>query len=94
MKSKKETMTLAESDISSERSVDRRSLLGTLGLGVGAAAAAVLGGTGEAKAADQEGRGRRCIVARGDRDPNDPVIFFRDRDRGDRSTTRNCTDND
>lgn len=94
MKSKDKTVTLTESDITSERSVDRRSLLGTLGLGVGAAAAAVLGGAGEAKAADQEGRGRRCIPARSDRDPNDPVVFFRDRDRGDRATSRSCTDRD
>ena len=81
MTSKNKPVTLSESDISSERSMDRRSILGSIGLGVGAAAAAVLGATTAASAADAEGRGRRCA--------------FRDRDRGD-SVRRACglTDND
>lgn len=81
MSSKEKSVTLSESDISSERSMDRRSILGTIGLGVGAAAAAVIGATTAASAADAEGRGRACR--------------FRDRDRGD-SVRVPCgrTDND
>lgn len=66
MKSKDKTVTLTDSDISSER-MNRRSILGTLGLGAGAAAAAVLGGTTAAMAADAEGRGRACPYRDGDR---------------------------
>ena len=64
----KQTRTLSEQDISSER-VTRRSLLGRLGIGAGVAAAAVLGPVAPARAADAEGRGRACR--------------FRDSDRGD-----------
>jgi hypothetical protein len=49
MASDAKVRTLSDADISSQRSVTRRSLLGTLGLGV--AAAVVLGGSpAEAKA--------------------------------------------
>jgi hypothetical protein len=39
----KERFTLCDADISSQRSVTRRSLLGALGLGLGVAAATVVG---------------------------------------------------
>lgn len=76
----KQTRTLSENDISSER-VTRRSLLGALGIGAGVAAAAVIGTVAPARAADAEGRGRACR--------------FRDADRGD-SVRVHCgrSDND
>jgi len=76
----KHIATLSEEDISS-KSVSRRSLLGSLGVGAGVAAAAVFGATSPAQAADAEGRGRRCR--------------FRDADSGD-STRVRCgrSDND
>ncbi|HWE16928.1 MAG TPA: hypothetical protein VG758_07065 [Hyphomicrobiaceae bacterium] len=40
-----QSVALTDADISSRRSVSRRSVLGALGLGLGAAAAAVVGST-------------------------------------------------
>jgi hypothetical protein len=68
--------TLADADISSQRSVSRRSMLGALGLGLGAAAAVVVSSPGSATAQgsgctdndrgrneDPPNRGRRCSRA-------------------------------
>jgi hypothetical protein len=76
----KPTAALAEEDISS-KPVSRRSLLGTIGIGAGVAAAAAFGAITPAQAADAEGRGRRCR--------------YRDADRGDTTRVR-CgrSDND
>jgi hypothetical protein len=63
--------TLADSDISSRRVVSRRSILASLGLGVGMAAAAVVGRPASVSAqgctdsdggpnSDPPGMGRRC----------------------------------
>src|SRR5262245_9242758 len=66
--------TLTDADIASERRVSRRSLLSALGLGLGAAAAAVVGGAAmtaaqgqnrctdndDGRYADPPGQGRRC----------------------------------
>jgi hypothetical protein len=61
--------TLRESDISSDR-VSRRSLLTTLGIGAGVAAAAAVVGATEASAGDQAGGGR-CGLRRTYADPYD-----------------------
>lgn len=66
-------LTLTDADISSERRISRRSLLSALGLGLGAAAAAVVGpatiaaqapnrctDTDDGRYADPPGQGRRC----------------------------------
>jgi hypothetical protein len=64
--------SLTDNDISSQRSITRRSLLGAMGIGLGAAAATVVGaGTGAAQQGgctdsdiganqDMPGYGRRC----------------------------------
>jgi hypothetical protein len=70
---RREGKSLSDADISSHRRITRRSLLGSLGLGLGVAAMAVAGGstTGTAQApgctdnddgrfADPPGRGRDC----------------------------------
>jgi hypothetical protein len=56
---KSKTASLSDADISSER-VSRRSMLGTLGIGAGVAAAAVLGTTTPAKASDRARCSWRC----------------------------------
>jgi hypothetical protein len=67
-------LTLTDADISSERRVSRRSLLSALGLGLGAAAAAVVGGPAmtvaqgpnrctdndDGRNSDPPGQGRQC----------------------------------
>ena len=77
----KKLHSLDDADIKVERSVSRRSALGTIGIGLGAAATAILVGTAPARASDGEGRSRNCP--------------YRDNDRGDQ-VRRNCgrTDND
>ena len=70
---KDKPITLSDADISSEPSVNRRSLLGTLGIGAGVAAAAVFGATVPVQAqrgSDPEGRGRRCPYRDSDVRPN------------------------
>jgi len=47
-----ETVTLTDADITAERRLTRRSLLGALGLGAGAAATVMLGAPEVAPAAD------------------------------------------
>jgi ribosomal protein L12E/L44/L45/RPP1/RPP2 len=47
-------LTLSDGDISSERAVTRRSLLGALGVGAGVAAAVAFGTAQSAPAADSE----------------------------------------
>jgi hypothetical protein len=72
-KSELKAKSLTDADISSQRRITRRSILSSLGLGLGVAALAVAGGsaTGEAQApgctdndggrsADPPGLGRRC----------------------------------
>jgi hypothetical protein len=83
---KKDRPTLTEDAISSKRVLTRRSMLGTLGIAAGAAAATVFGSS-VAFAADGQGHSRACP--------------FRDSDRmtrrGDTTRVRsNCgiTDND
>jgi hypothetical protein len=51
-RAKEETVTLTDADITAERRVTRRSLLGALGLGAGAAATVMLGAPDVAPAAD------------------------------------------
>jgi hypothetical protein len=69
-------ITLTDDDISSRRAVSRRSLLGSLGIGLGLAAAGIVANAGTARAQkrgpagctdrdsgpyeDPPGRGRRC----------------------------------
>ena len=72
--SKNEVVTLSEGDISSQRSMSRRSLLGTIGLGAGAAAAAVIGTTVPAAARSDN---RQCWR---DRDRGDRATVYCDRD--------------
>jgi len=67
-------LTLSDADISSQRSVSRRSLLGTLGIGAGVAAAAALGAATPAQARSDR---RQCYR---DRDPHDRVTVYCDRD--------------
>jgi hypothetical protein len=77
-------LTLTDADISSQRRVTRRSLLGTLGIGAGVGAAAVFGGTTSVAArGDPPGRGTRCTTDT-DTSPRDPA----GRGRG------NCSDGD
>jgi hypothetical protein len=84
---KGQLFTLTDADISSQRSVTRRSLLGALGMGLGAAAAAVVGRSGRAAAQGNEctdndrgrnedppNRGRRC--------QSGPMSGCTDNDRG------------
>jgi hypothetical protein len=75
--------TLTDADISSERRVSRRSLLSALGLGLGLAAAAVVGGSG--KTAAQAPRG--CT-------DNDGGRFADPPERGRRCQATGCTDSD
>jgi hypothetical protein len=49
-----ETVTLTDADITAERRVTRRSLLGALGLGAGAAATVMLGAPEAAPAASSK----------------------------------------
>ncbi len=69
--SKDEVLTLSDADISSRRSVSRRSVLGTLGLGAGVAVAAALGMATSAEARDLPSRPRAC-----DRDPGGQVDYW------------------
>lgn len=73
-KSEFEAKSLTDNDISSQRRISRRSILSSLGLGLGVAALAVVGGSGTTAAqapsgcsdtddgryADPPGFGRRC----------------------------------
>jgi hypothetical protein len=64
--------TLSDSEISTERNVSRRSLLGAIGIGTGVFAAAVFGGTNSAEArrvCDSNSYDRCFDVT--DRDPYD-----------------------
>jgi hypothetical protein len=65
--------TLSDSEISTERNVSRRSLLGAIGIGTGVVAAAIFGGTNSAEAR------RLC-----DRDPYDRCFDVTDSDPYDR----------
>jgi hypothetical protein len=49
-------LTLCEADITSERAVTRRSLLGALGVGAGVAAAVAFGTSGSVPAADTKSK--------------------------------------
>jgi hypothetical protein len=53
------TVTLTGADITAERSVTRRSLLGALGLGAGAAATVVFGAPQSAPAADDNSKKKK-----------------------------------
>ncbi len=78
----KGAVTLSEREIVSERHVSRRTVLGRIGIGAGATAAAVIGHAMPARAAsDEEERGRGCPL--------------RDLDNGD-TVRQRCgqTDND
>jgi hypothetical protein len=71
MSSKDKPLSLSDADISSERVLSRRSVLGTLGIGAGIAAAAVLGVTSSSvHAADNDSPSRPRIC---DRDPGSQV---------------------
>ena len=83
-KTPEKPLKLTDADISSRRSVTRRSLLG-LGLGLGAAAATVVGGP--ARVGAQQGPG--CTD--NDRGPNQDPAGLGRRCRGPMS---GCTDND
>ena len=83
MKSKDVLHTLSDSDIETQRNVSRRSALSTIGIGVGAAAAALVAGTTPAAASDPRGRGRCGLVYR-DRDPYNRRVV----------RTRRCSDRD
>ncbi len=78
MDSPNKPRTLSDADILSHRSVNRRSLLGTLGVGVTVAVAAVLGGTVPSEA----GKRRRRRTTFFDRDPWDWVRDTCDTDSG------------
>jgi hypothetical protein len=71
---KGKVLTLSDADISSQRSVSRRSLLGTLGLGAGVAAAAVIGAVRPAEARSDR---RRCWR---DNDRGDRATVYCDND--------------
>ena len=71
---KDKPLTLSDTDISSQRSVSRRSLLGTLGIGAGVAAAAAFGAVTPAQARSDN---RRCYR---DRDRGDRSTVYCDRD--------------
>jgi hypothetical protein len=71
---KGKVVTLSDADISSERTLSRRSVLGTIGLGVGIAAAAVLGTTTTAEARSDR---RRCWR---DNDRGDRITVYCDND--------------
>jgi hypothetical protein len=53
------TISLSDTDISAERGVTRRSLLGALGLGAGAAATVVFGAPEVAPAADDSSKKKK-----------------------------------
>ncbi|HXE69833.1 MAG TPA: hypothetical protein VN523_10780 [Hyphomicrobiaceae bacterium] len=57
--SEQATVTLTDADITAERSVTRRSLLGALGLGAGAAATVVFGAPQAAPAADDSSKKKK-----------------------------------
>jgi hypothetical protein len=57
--SSRERFTLTDADIVSERTVTRRGLLGTLGLGAGAALTGVLGSNSVAEAADSSDKKKK-----------------------------------
>jgi hypothetical protein len=65
-------VTLSDSEISTERNVSRRSLLGALGIGTGVFAAAIFGGTksAEARRVCDSNASDRCFDVT-DRDPYD-----------------------
>ena len=71
---KDELLTLSDSDISSQRSVSRRSVLGSLGIGAGFAAAAVFGAVTPAQARSDR---RRCYR---DNDRGDRATVYCDND--------------
>jgi hypothetical protein len=54
MKLKGDPTTLSDADISSQRKLSRRSLLATLGIGAGVAAAAAFGSTTSVEARDRD----------------------------------------
>jgi len=54
------TVTLTEAEITAERRVTRRSLLGALGLGAGAAATVMLGAPEAAPAADASSKKKKA----------------------------------
>jgi hypothetical protein len=64
---KAKTLTLCDGDITSRRSVSRRSLLGTLG--IGAAAAAVLGTPDPTFAADSDKKKGKQKAKKGKKPP-------------------------
>ena len=57
--SEQATVTLTEDDITAERSVTRRSLLGALGLGAGAAATVMFAAPQAAPAADDASKKKK-----------------------------------
>jgi hypothetical protein len=57
--SEQATVTLTDADITAERSVTRRSLLGALGIGAGAAATVVFGAPQAAPAADDSSKKKK-----------------------------------
>jgi hypothetical protein len=71
---KDKLLTLSDADISSQRSVSRRSLLGSLGIGAGVAAAAAFGAVTPAEARSDR---RRCWR---DNDPRDRITVYCDTD--------------
>lgn len=71
----KKPVTLSDSDISTERNVSRRSLLGAIGIGTGVFAAALFGGVNAAEA-------RRVC----DSDPYDRCFDVTDSDPYDRGS--------
>ena len=58
--SEQATVTLADAEITAERGVTRRSLLGALGLGAGAAATVVFGAPQSAPAADASSKKKKA----------------------------------
>lgn len=54
------TVTLTDAEITAERGVTRRSLLGALGLGAGAAATVMLGAPEAAPAADASSKKKKA----------------------------------
>src|SRR5262249_10202385 len=54
-----ETVTLTDAEITSERGVTRRSLLGAMGIGAGAAATVILAAAERAPAADESSKNKK-----------------------------------
>ena len=73
-------VTLSDSEISTERNVSRRSLLGAIGIGTGVFAAAIFGGTNaaEARRVCDSNPYDRCFDVT-DSDPYDPAGDRHDR---------------